>query len=485
MILISKGEMKQTEKMQEMIKPRREFLKQTALFTAAGIFSTTALASNSIHGNNPYREKNSFLIKNAEIISMDDSIGELKKGSILVQNGGIKDVAKEIEVPNGIEEINVEGAVVMPGLIDCHWHLWTSLLRSMAGSIKEEGYFPITERFSKHFTVEDMEIATRYAVAEAIYSGITTITDYNHNARNPEFVLAGCRAIAETGVRAHVEYNGYRNKPSNERTDFDGIQEVLKELEQQGKYRLLSLGLGSRGAGYEHLENDWAKARKLGMRIAIHASSNEAQKGQIWQLQERGLLGNDVNIIHGNAITDREIEAVANAQSSITLTPYSEMRIGYGLPVPNKLLDAGINMSIGVDSTTLTGNADLFAVMKLLQNLSNAMAEDEFHIQPKQLLKMATINGARTLGLESVTGSLSPGKRADLIVLKRNDLNFSSGASTRNLVVEATQPQNVDLVMVDGRILKRKGKLTTVNSEETIRVAEAAFSRLQKEVITN
>lgn len=460
---------------------RREFLKKSGLLTVAGFLPHKLPAWQEMQNFIDVPAEGSFLIRNGEIISMDEETGDLAKGSILVRGGEIIEIAETIEAPEGVVEIDATGAVIMPGLVDCHWHLWTSLMRSMSGTKKEEGYFPMTERYSRYFTPEDMEIATTYAAAEAISSGITTLTDYNHNARNPNFVLAGCKALAQSGLRARVEYNGYRDKPSGERTDFDGIKNVLSELKQQN-WNLLSLGLGSRGAGYEHLEKDWEQARELGLGIAIHASSNKDQIGQIGKLQDRGLLGNDVNIIHGNAIQPNEIEAVAKAGASITMTPFSEMRIGYGLPVPNKLLDAGINISIGVDSTALSGNADLFAVMKLLQNLSNAKAEDEFHIHPEQLLKMATINGAKTLGIDHLTGSLAPGKRADLIILKKNYLNFSSGTRTKNLLVEATQPQNVDLVMVDGKILKQNGRLTTIDSKDTIERAEAAFKRLNIKV---
>lgn len=413
---------------------------------------------------------------------MDTTIGDLPKASILVEKGKISRIDENFEIPEGIEVINGTDAIVLPGLIDCHWHLWTSLLRSMSGDTKEDGYFPLTERYSKYYTPEDMGIAARYAAAEALFSGITTLTDYNHNARTPEFVLAGCEALAETGIRARIEYNGYRDKPAGEPTDFTGIEVVLQELKNNRNYELLSLGLGSRGAGYDNLKSDWEKARLLGMRISIHASSNKDQVGQIGLLHEKGLLGKDVNIIHGNAITSGEIVMVAKAGTSITMTPYTEMRIGYGLPRPNELLAAGINTSLGVDSTALSGNADLFSVMKLIQNIGNAKAESEFHISPHQVLKMATINAAKTLGIEDITGSLTPGKQADIIMLKKEDINFSSGNRSKHLVVEATNPGNVDFVAVNGKILKQDGVMTHLKLDSIIDEAGSIFQKLTQMV---
>lgn len=461
--------------------PRREFLQKSGLFAAAGFLSPYLNLFDQPGEKPSFTGQNSFLIVNAQIISMDEGVGDLEKGSVLVQNGRITEIAERIEEPGTVEIIDGAGAIVMPGLIDCHWHLWTSLMRSMSGDIQSEGYFPMTAEYSRYFTPEDMKIAALYAAAEALHSGITTITDYNHNARSSEFVMASFDALSELGIRGRVEYNGYRDKPSGEPTDFQGIQRVLQQIDAP-EYHLLSLGLGSRGAGYENLTRDWEKARELGLRITIHASSTEEQEGQIWQLEQKGLLGSDVNIIHGNAITPEEITAVARAGTSITITPFSEMRIGYGLPRINDLLEAGINISVGIDTTALSGNGDLFSVMKVIRNLANAKAKDEFYLKAHDVLKMATINGAKTLGLDDKTGSLTPGKEADILMLRKDDLNFSTGNKTKNLLVEATLPANVDFVSVGGKILKRDGKLTTIEPQNIIERAEASFHRIYKEV---
>lgn len=340
----------------------------------------------------------------------------------------------------------------------------------------------MTARYSLHYTPQDMAVATRYAAAEAIYSGITTVTDYNHNARSVDHVKEGCDVLSEMGLRARVEYSGYRDRPEEKPTNFQGIKEVLEILRNDAKYKLLHLGLGSRGAGYKDLGSDWKKARELGIGISIHASSNKDQVGQILQLDRKGLLGKDINIIHANAITPEELEIVAKTGASVTMTPYSEMRIGYGLPPQNKLVQAGINTSLGVDTTSLSGNADFFSIMKVVQNLANAVAEDEFYMSAHQVLEMATINGARTLGIDDITGSLTPGKQADLIMLKRNDLNFSSGSREKNLVVEASQPQNIDLVVVDGKILKEKGNLVGLEVNTIVTQAEKTFERIHSKL---
>ena len=193
-------------------------------------------------------------------------------------------------------------------------------------------------------------------------------------------------------------------------------------------------------------------------------------------------MGKDVNIIHGNAITPEEIEMVKGSGASITMTPWSEMRIGFGFPKVNELMRAGVNLRIGVDTTSLSGNEDLFSIMKLLLNLGNAVALDEFQIIPKDLMKMATIDAAKLLGIEEKTGSITPGKAADLIMLKKDDINFSASTQPYHLVVEAAQPANVEFVSVGGKILKRNGELVGIDHKELITKAKTTLQNMQEKL---
>ncbi|MBZ9629891.1 amidohydrolase family protein [Salegentibacter sp. LM13S] len=464
-----------------MKKERREFLKKTGLLGLGGLINPTSVFSNSEQSSVDLQSK-SFLIKNARILSMDLEIGDFTSGDVLVENGKISNVSNSIDAPPGVETINAEGGILIPGLIDCHWHLWTSLLRSMSGDSAEEGYFKMTARYSRLYDPEDMELAATYAIAEAIHSGITCISDYNHNARNRQFVKASFDAMAKMGIRGHVSYGTYRDMPGNEPTDFKGISELKKLIDSNSEYNGISLGLGSRSANYKNIEEDWKRARDLGLRITIHASSNQDQKGQIKSLFDRNLLGTDVNIIHGNAITPEEIKMLEETGASITMTPYSEMRIGYGLPKINELYESNINCCVGIDTTALTGNAHLLDSLKMLQNLANANAKDEFYLHPKEALKMATINGAKNLGIEKETGSITLGKSADLVLLKKNDLNFSTGNKAYHLAIEAALPENIDMVMAKGKILKYDGKLTGINTSNLINQAKNRFAEMEKEI---
>lgn len=461
---------------------RRDFLKKTGLLTVAGLMSPGFIQLQNINSEtlNHSPEEQNFLIRNVQVLSMDEEIGDPERSSVLVENGLIKEISPQINAPEGITVIDGTDGILLPGLIDNHWHLWTSLLRSMSGRREGEGYFPMTERYSKLYSPEDMYLAAKYAAAEAINAGITTLNDFNHNARSPEHVMASFNALAEMGMRGHVAYGVYRDMPSDTPTDWEGIGQVNKHVSENEKYRNISLGLGARSVTSQFLEEDWNKAREMDLLISIHASSNPQQKGQIADLYKKGLLGKDVNIIHGNSITPEEIEMVKESGASITMTPFSEMRIGFGLPKVNELMRVGVNLAIGVDTTSLSGNIDHFATMKVLLNLGNALALNEFHINPRDILKMATIDASRLLGIEDRTGSVTPGKAADLIMLKKDDLNFSASTQPYHLIVEAAQPENVEFVSVGGKILKRNGELMGFDHKELVSKAKATLRRMEE-----
>ncbi|MDT0690133.1 amidohydrolase family protein [Salegentibacter sp. F188] len=461
---------------------RRDFLKKAGAFSAAGFLPAELIAFTDRLKTEGASKMTNFVITNVQVLSMDADIGDFERASVAVENGRIKSVSEDLPDLPDAEVIDGEGAILLPGLIDNHWHLWTSLLRSMSGDTQSQGYFPMTERFGKLYSPEDMKLAAKYAAAEAINGGITCLNDFNHNARTPEHVLASFDALSEAGIRGHVAYGPYRDLDSDTPTDFEGIKKVLEAIRNDKNYEKISLGLGARSVNSKFIEEDWARARELGMRISIHASSNKDQKGQIAKLANIGLLGKDVNIIHGNAITDEEITAVEESGASITMTPFSEMRIGYGFPQVERLMNSKVNLGVGVDTTALSGNADLFSTLKVLMNIGNAQAKNEFAIDSKDVLKMATIDAARVLGIEKETGSVTPGKSADLIMLRKDDLNFSASTQPYHLIVEAAQPANVEFVSVGGRILKRDGKLLHIDSEELVSKAKAALQRMKKQV---
>lgn len=165
----------------------------------------------------------------------------------------------------------------------------------------------------------------------------------------------------------------------------------------------------------------------------------------------------------------------------MSLSPYTELRTGFGITPVGSFLRAGVPVSLSVDTTILCGNADMFAIMKAMSNIENGLQKSEFGISSQRVLEMATIDGARALGLADHIGSLTPGKRADLILVRTTDVNMLPFTIATNMIVQAAQPSNIEAVIVDGRFLKRDGKLTTIDMAQLARDTADTIERARKE----
>jgi cytosine/adenosine deaminase-related metal-dependent hydrolase len=213
---------------------------------------------------------------------------------------------------------------------------------------------------------------------------------------------------------------------------------------------------------------------------AAIGSAETAATGQIDAHAREGLLGPDLQIIHALSASPGEIETIGKAGSVNNVSPGSELRVGYGFTKVREFLDAGIKLGVSVDSTALTGDANLFGSLKMIRNIENAHAHSEFKMTARRALELGTIEGARSLGMDDRVGSLKPGKRADLIMISTDHPNMGVFTDPAHMVVEITQAGDVDTVVVDGRILKRGGKLTAMPVEQILADASASFEGIRK-----
>jgi len=431
-----------------------------------------------------------FVVHNDHVLTMDPVLGDIPGGDVHVRNGEIAAVGKNLSAP-GATVLDARRMIVLPGLVDTHWHMWTTFLRSMAGDKPEQGYFPMTTAYGQVMRPEDMYRSTRLAAAEAIYSGITTVNDECHNVRGHDYAVEDIRALQEAGLRARWSWGPYRGIPPNQPRDLADFEALHRDWTKYSNGGLISLGFIWSGIGaitspasperFELSRKEIETARRLGVPISLHTSAKEnAPPGWIEALATEKFLGKDLLLIHVLGASPEEMKLVAAAGASISVSPGSELRIGYGLTKACAFDEAGINVCVSVDTTPLTGNAHMFGILKLLRNAENAKAFDEFKLTARRALEFGTIQGARALGIDHLTGSLTPGKRADLILVRTDSLNMGFITDAAHLLVEATEPANVDTVVVDGRILKRSGKLTALDPEQVIADAAAALDEVGK-----
>jgi len=477
---------------------RRSFLGGALRVAASGALIPNmelagAVTYPNVTGKLPEREH--ILFKGAYIITMDQQLGDIESADIHIRNGAIIAVGRNLVAP-GARVINAAGNIVTPGLVETHWHLWTALMRGMAGDEPCCGYFPTSAKVGNAYTADDMHVAVKLATAEALNSGITTVHDWCHNIRTPAHADEDLRALRESGLRGRFSYGPARSTPITQISDLEHLTRLARDWPSSSADNLLSLGLAWRGVQYLVIAPDgtttfnpipeavfkkeYDAARVLGLPITLHCNVGaNFDRGHVATLERLGLLYPDLNLVHMISSTPEEIAAAVKAGCSISSTPFTEMRTGYGFPKVQQFLDAGARVGLGVDTTAIAGDANMFEIMKGIQNVTNATAMSEYKMSARKALALATIEGARVMNLEDQIGSLIPGKRADLIMINTNSINLGMFTEAAHMVVSAAQPANVDTVIVDGRILKEKGRLTAVDVRAVIAAASVANEGLR------
>jgi 5-methylthioadenosine/S-adenosylhomocysteine deaminase len=473
---------------------RRNFLRGMATLGFAGvagvnIFATgcgSSTATESLAGALPARGE--FIIRDAYVMTMDPQLGDIAEGHVHVRNGEIVAIGKDIQVP-GVAVLNGRGMIVLPGMVDTHWHMWNTMLRSDAGEKPSDGYFPRTTLYGKAMTPQDMYQSTRLATADAIYSGITTVHDYCHNVQSREHAEADIRALRKSGLRGRWSYGWPQGHPDSKMVDLPVLQALHQDWSKLAGEGLFSLGFAWRGLVRpsgplppEVYRPEFQAARDLKLPISVHVGSAESAKGQIEALGKEKLIGPDVQLVHGLSATPAEIQMAKDAGAVMSVSPRTEMRIGYGLPHLSDLLDAGITTGISIDTLVLAGNADFFGILNTARSLEKGRSHDEFKLSARRMLELGTIEGARSLGLDNVTGSLKPGKRADIIMVSTRGITLGVFTDPAQLLVEAAEPANVDTVIADGRILKRSGVLTAISESDVTNAVSEALEGLRKRV---
>jgi len=456
---------------------RRRFLGSLAAVAAVPLARRAHAAALPARGE--------LILRNAYIMTMDPGLGDIPGGDVHIRNGEIVAVGKAIQAPSATV-LDGRKMIVLPGLVETHWHMWNTLLRSFAGEKADQGYFPTAATFGQAMTPDDIYHGTRLAAAEALNCGMTTVHNYCHNLRSRAHGEADVRALREAGLRARWSYGWPQGMPDTQACNLADLQAMHRDWATLSNNGLITLGFAWRGMfrntalPREVYRTEFDAARRLQLPISLHVGSREDATGQIAALAKENLLGKDVQAIHALSVTPAEIQMLAKAGSQVSVSPGTELRIGYGFTKISEFLDAGVPVGVSVDTTALSGDANLFGILKMVRNIENAKAHDEFKMTARRVLELGTIDGARSLGIDNRVGSLKPGKRADVIMVATNQLNMGVFTDPAHMLVESTQPENVDTVIVDGRVLKRGGKLTSIDTDQVLTDAAASLEAVRK-----
>ncbi|MEV1085497.1 amidohydrolase family protein [Streptomyces sp. NPDC050211] len=420
---------------------------------------------------------NRTLLRAGHVLSMDPDIGDLPKGDVLIEDGRIAAVRPEIDAD--AEILDMTGRIVIPGFVDTHRHTWEASIRNVAPDATLDDYFvDILDTFAPLYTPEDVYAANLAGSLECLNAGITTLVDWSHINNTPAHPDAAIQALTETGIRAQYAYGSANTSLADYWFDSkiaipgDDVRRIRSTYFASDD-SLLTMALATRGPGFctnDVVTAEWALARDLGIPITVHvAMGRQAGRfGMVKQLHDLGLLGADTTYIHCCYFSEEEWQLVADSGGTVSIAPQVEEQMGHGWPPVMKAIEFGLRPSLSIDVVT-TVPGDMFTQIRAAFGAERARVNadcwkanlpvPDTMLTARQMLGIATRNGAHVAGIEDRTGSLTPGKRADVVAIDATALNVAPVHDAAAAVTLSADVSNVDTVIVDGVIRKRDGRL--------------------------
>ncbi len=420
------------------------------------------------------------LIKAGWIVSMDDRVGSLRDAEILVEDDRIAAVGRALEA-SADAEIDARGMIALPGLVNAHLHTFQSGMRGLGSEWTAPDYFRLQAGdLSTRFGPEDNYLGNLMGALNQIDHGVTSVLDFCHNLKSREQAERSLDGLEESGIRAVFAMARGMDAPMTPDAPVASGRRPLREEAlalRKGRLasdaRRVTLALAMSGPHWSTLEvcvEHARLAKDLGLLLCSHATkrSDQARVPDGYdRLAADGLLGPDHNLVHCQLLTDEELRRILDTGASITSTCMNELHDYPEFPAAGRVHALGFLPSIGVDveaqvpadmwreAQTALRAARQEAMMKLAARGEKAV---RIPVRARHALAWATRGGARALMMEDRIGSLAPGKKADLILLRATDLNLFP-VHDPEYAIEQAHAGNVDTVMIDGVLRKQQGRL--------------------------
>lgn len=418
-----------------------------------------------------------ILLRAGHVLSMDPDIGDLPQGDVLIEDGTITAVRPEISAD--AEVLDMTGRIVIPGFVDTHRHTWEAPIRGVAPDATLDDYFvDVLDTFAPLYTPEDVYAGNLAGSLECLNAGITTLVDWSHINNTPAHPDAAIQGLTESGIRAQYAYGSantsladywFESKIAVPGDDVRRIRSTYFSSDDG----LLTMALATRGPGFctdDVVTAEWALARDLGIPITVHVAMGRlaGRFGMVKQLHGLGLLGSDTTYVHCCYFHEDEWQMVADSGGTVSVAPQVELQMGHGWPPVTKAIEYGLRPSLSIDVVT-TVPGDMFTQIRAAFGAERARVNADCWkanlpvpgtmLTARQMLEIATRNGAHVAGVEDRTGSLTPGKRADVVAIDATALNVAPVHDAAAAVTLSADVSNVDTVIVDGVIRKRDGRL--------------------------
>jgi 5-methylthioadenosine/S-adenosylhomocysteine deaminase len=442
---------------------------------------------------------NRILLKGGAIVTMDPVIGDLPKGDVLIENDRIAAVATHI-AESDAQIIDAVGMLVLPGLINGHLHTWQTALRGLAADWTVAEYMQAMHRgLATVFKPEDIYVGNLAGALNQINNGVTTLVDWCHNNPTPAHTDAAIEGLDESGIRAVFLHGSPKPDPKPGQKHFSESPMPRSEVERLLKGRfasadgLVTMGglaiLGPYYSTYDVSRQDTLLARELGLIASMHYGGGAPKApGGLERLLDEGLVGEGFNIVHGNDVQLASIRRVVDSGGTFTVTADIELQTGYGDPLTGILRELRAPIAIGTDVEPAVGS-DMFTCMRMTlqherhRTITNFLGRTgerltRTPVTCREALSWASMDAAKVHRIDYKVGSLTPGKAADVTVLRATDLNMVPMQDLVGCAVMQASVANVDTVMIAGKILKRDGKLLAARLSDTLAKLRESGARL-------
>ena len=433
----------------------------------------------------------SILIKNGSVVTMDarDSI---VRGDVLMNEGRIMEIGGAGHAADTV--IDATDCAVIPGFIQTHIHLCQTLFRGAADDLAlidwlKQRVWPMEAAHS----VESIAASARLGIAELIKGGTTcalTMETVNHTAEV-------FKVVEQTGFRATVGKcmmdKGDEVPAALQEQTANSIDESISLLETwhgkaRGRIRYCFAPRFAISCTRELLEKVGALARARGVMVHTHASENrteceivqeETGLRNIAYLDSVGLTGRHVALAHCVHLGVDEIETLKTTGTNVVHCPSSNLKLGSGIASIAKLLDEGISVSLGADGAACNNRLDMFTEMRTAALLQKVLHGPEV-LPAKRVLRMATMDGAKALGLDAEIGSIEVGKKADLSLVRLDRLHSTPASDVVSSLVYSAEADDVDTAIIDGELVMRDRQLLSIDEKQTLTTAQVEAQKLME-----
>lgn len=420
-----------------------------------------------------------ILLKGGTVVSMDPKVGDFVKGDVLIEGKKIVNVAGEIKAPTQAQVIDASNTIVIPGFVDAHRHSWEGQLRRIIPDGAIGAYMATTHQgFARFYRPHDIYVGNLITALGCIDAGITCMIDNSHNSRSGAHSDAAVQALIDSGIRG-VHASG---APQTGDWDKQWPQDLTRLQKQyfSSEDQLVTLRMFS-GMSREN----WALARKLGIMITTESNAAGPEFEQFWNEK---LLGPDNTFNHCQNWPDVVWQRVKDSGATVNVCPRSDAQyaLGEGVSAFQKAIDHGMRPGFSIDNEVSYGT-DMFTEMRVAFNIQRAMAtyrkvngdaKAPALVGVRDVLECATVGGAACAGLLTKCGTLTPGKEADIVMIRTDDINLYPSNHALGTVVAAADTRNIDTVIVGGKVRKLRGRMLGVNMEKFRQLADESRNYL-------